>query len=282
MNWGRVVGKPPNTLHCNVSYNCSPFILSVSPSLCPSLGSSLLGFPSLSFTPYGGNPHSLTLGTNPHTICFLMSLDLEEPTLYPVPSELVPLWQEVRQLNKVLENRLNCFYCGELATCEDHVIPHSMRYAMGINRRDYGTDTLPACHECNGLLGSNVFDTLTERKTYLDTALRKRYANELHYKPWSQAELEELGYSLRDRCAALTAIHLRIVDRLRVLQGCAAPMVESPKAEPRPKRKTSLSPIDPFPMSLPKSYKVRVGKKTGTRWTQDVNGQWECELVANR
>lgn len=131
-----------------------------------------------------------------------------------IPSELVELYALVRLVNSRLTNRLTCFYCGETATDEDHAIPHSLLHGIGHKRTGYETDTLPCCHECNGLLSSQVFNTLAERKDYLDKRLRQRYVGELKAPPWTDAELAELGDGLRSHAMAVHLTREAIARRL--------------------------------------------------------------------
>lgn len=83
----------------------------------------------------------------------------------------------------------NCHYCGEPATCYDHVIPYSL---VGHN-----TLLVPACDECNGLLGARLFQSLGEKKSFIARALAKRHAVDLRMRVWTETEIMELGYTLR-------------------------------------------------------------------------------------
>lgn len=94
-----------------------------------------------------------------------------------------------------------CYYCGELATCEDHAFPLIALHQI------YGVADLPstrllvivpACHECNTLLGEKVFDSLPRRKRYIKTRLRKRYKRILEIPSWHPQELQTLNPNFRD------------------------------------------------------------------------------------
>ena len=69
-----------------------------------------------------------------------------------------------------------CTYCGELGeTEEDHVIPSSW---LREKRRRYARDwTVPACRECNCLLGSKLYFSVPQRAGYLASVYRERYAH---------------------------------------------------------------------------------------------------------
>lgn len=60
----------------------------------------------------------------------------------------------------------------------------------------YG-EIVPACRECNGLLGDVALHTVSSRKTYLIGMYWKRYRKLLASPEWEECELEELGDSLR-------------------------------------------------------------------------------------
>lgn len=96
-----------------------------------------------------------------------------------------------------------CYYCGLPATTKDHAIPRcllstladdpdALRHLMS-NRRE----TVPACRECNCLLGPSVQDTLEERKHFLKERLRRRYRRYLGIRNWSEEDLAEMGGTLR-------------------------------------------------------------------------------------
>lgn len=115
---------------------------------------------------------------------------------------LYRLYLKVRAINQMLDNREACFYCGDIATEEDHVIPHSFLHGLGAARTGYGTDTLPACRECNGMLGSLVFDTLEERLDELAFKTKTKYKQALSKPDWAERELNELTGNLRGQIRA--------------------------------------------------------------------------------
>ena len=112
-----------------------------------------------------------------------------------------------------------CYYCGLWADTIDHTIPRALlRYQLdpvalkeitGIQRT-----TVPACLECNMLLGSQVFPTLAERKDWLKARLRRRYHKLLRMPDWSEDELLELGPSLQRHVRA--ALRQRDLVRKRI------------------------------------------------------------------
>lgn len=94
-----------------------------------------------------------------------------------------------------------CYYCGQIATSIDHVIPHSIRQRLseGIeNPITALTITVPSCRECNSTLGARVYGngTLKDRKEACKVHIRKKYKNFLKIPIWTENEIKELGPEL--------------------------------------------------------------------------------------
>jgi 5-methylcytosine-specific restriction endonuclease McrA len=117
---------------------------------------------------------------------------------------------------------LLCYYCGGPASTTDHVIPRSVLRCF-----DYEADPqahaklikgrrleVPACHECNTLLGSTYQETLQQRKAFLKSKLRKRYKKVLKLPTWTAEEIEELGPTLKKSLLASLAEKERLKRRL--------------------------------------------------------------------
>ncbi len=112
--------------------------------------------------------------------------------------------REVTEINEWLPDGfrfgswLTCFYCGTSPTERDHVVPYSM---LSAERRRGGAHsvgaTVPTCHECNMVLSSFYFDTLSDRCDYLNKRLRRRYSKMLHMEAWQPWEIDELKGALR-------------------------------------------------------------------------------------
>jgi hypothetical protein len=73
---------------------------------------------------------------------------------------------------------------------------------------------VPACRECNGLLGSSYQQDLSKRKKYLKTRLRGKYKAILQMKGWTELELDEMDSTLRSHI--LAAIQQRRVIEARL------------------------------------------------------------------
>ena len=89
-----------------------------------------------------------------------------------------------------------CYYCGMRSTVVDHA--PSLAYAEMYDETDQDVKfrLIPACAECNGLLGSSHLWRLDERKRFLKQKLGKRYWKILAADGWSEPELEEFGPNL--------------------------------------------------------------------------------------
>lgn len=225
-----------------------------------------------------------------------------------IPIELEPLQRHVRAINKTLTDRLSCFYCGESATCEDHVIPHSLVCKQGTARRGWSIDTLPACKECNSILSALVFNTLDERKERLRNRLKQRYAKELAHVLWTQHELDELGSALRGYSLRMNAQHERVKQRLAVLDSelyvegplIASPTLEDtltlrdrdtvstvcafkqPKVKPKPMFKSMYLPTlrrrQAHAAIASIRLRERIPPSNPKRWVQDSQGNWDYRL----
>lgn len=92
-----------------------------------------------------------------------------------------------------------CTYCGLAAETIDHTIPQCIVKAAG----DAGVDlsslsrvrylVVPACRECNSLLGSRVFPTLAARRAWVKGELKRRHRADLKMPSWSDAEIADMG-----------------------------------------------------------------------------------------
>lgn len=209
----------------------------------------------------------------------LDTVDDPDLTFTPVPSELMSLWYTVRRLNEGIKDRSSCHYCGEPATCEDHVIPHSLTHRQDTNRTGYGVDTLPACSECNTLLTNHIHDSLYERQERVYQCLTLRYSKEIKGEAWTQEELDELGYTLRSEGEAFNRRKTQIMRRLVYMRG-VKPITHVPytpittsKAKV-PKRARKPSSIGNALLLRPRVKRMAV--RNPQRWYVNSEGQWDC------
>lgn len=99
-----------------------------------------------------------------------------------------------------------CVYCGVPATVRDHFYPraavsswHGIMVSRHVRRLCF---TVPACWECNALLGSRVALTFEGRREYLRQRLRRKYAARLKAPRWTKAEQAKLRGMLKTHVAA--------------------------------------------------------------------------------
>ena len=94
----------------------------------------------------------------------------------------------------------SCIYCGEASQCLDHVIPYSYTSAISYKYRNGGSDPgfrVPACTQCNCILGDRIFRNLVERKEYIHKRLFVRLRKYVSCEKWEDHEIEGLGRNLR-------------------------------------------------------------------------------------
>ena len=103
-----------------------------------------------------------------------------------------------------------CFYCGEVATETDHIVPRSKKY------KDFKRHklTVTSCRGCNHVLFNSYQSTLAERKKELKERLVNKYQDVLNMPHWSQKELDELGPNLRSYIKSQLIFRQQIIDRL--------------------------------------------------------------------
>ena len=88
-----------------------------------------------------------------------------------------------------------CTYCGSISSIHrDHVVPVS---STGLPRNYSLGEIVPACAECNALLGDKMFTSVRSRAEYLLGVYPKRYRKILNTPDWTEEELEDLSYALR-------------------------------------------------------------------------------------
>ncbi len=87
-----------------------------------------------------------------------------------------------------------CWYCGEVATSRDHIVPRSQT-AIGVHSL-----TVPACRDCNCAILNDI-DIRTDRKrgVFVLGRLSQRLRKTPEPPPWSVDELEEMSRRLRLR-----------------------------------------------------------------------------------
>jgi hypothetical protein len=95
-----------------------------------------------------------------------------------------------------------CYYCGEPATEQDHVVPRSWLPVLRPMVNSEVPTTVDCCSECNRILSNSLQDSLVDRVAELKARLRARYRHLLEMPEWTTEELQDLGRGLRGVVAA--------------------------------------------------------------------------------
>lgn len=90
----------------------------------------------------------------------------------------------------------SCVYCGIPADTYDHVPALSVVQASP-DRDSLSCYLVPACRECNSLLGTQGL-TVLERRSIVKRKLKNRYRPFLKCAKWTRDELDDLGPGLRN------------------------------------------------------------------------------------
>lgn len=117
-----------------------------------------------------------------------------------------------------------CYYCGDPAGTLDHARPQSLDRVLRsmdeetralVVSRQPRRDQVPACRDCNCMLGRKWFSTLEERRAYVKEHLRAKHYRLLHSPPWTQEEIDDLGPTLKTTVVSQQRKKRRIEQRLR-------------------------------------------------------------------
>lgn len=92
---------------------------------------------------------------------------------------------------------LPCIYCGEPSDTWDHIPPLVTIEGATPEALD-GMELvkLPACAECNGVLGDRLFLSIPDRKAHIAEFIKRRYVKYLNMPGWDDDELAELSREL--------------------------------------------------------------------------------------
>ena len=82
-----------------------------------------------------------------------------------------------------------CIYCGDIANHRHH---YSESVSNSGSVRNYSSETLPACSECNELLGAKNPE-YPECCIYLYDKIKDKHSNLLKQPDWDEEELEEMS-----------------------------------------------------------------------------------------
>jgi hypothetical protein len=103
-----------------------------------------------------------------------------------------------------------CVYCGLDADTEDHLLPRGWSGNTSRSR----VLTVPACRECNSVIGAQWASTITTRREVAHDAIRRRYRKLLSGLTPSPEDLAELGPNLRSYVEASLTVRQVVEARL--------------------------------------------------------------------
>lgn len=91
-----------------------------------------------------------------------------------------------------------CVYCGMPAESVDHFIPAAYARAISDTEPISGIrlSLVPACRECNSVASDAVFQTIAQKRKYIQAKLRRRYQKLLRIPLWRDEDFEELSPGL--------------------------------------------------------------------------------------
>lgn len=114
-----------------------------------------------------------------------------------------------------LKGTERCEYCGMTATVLDHVVPWAFSHMRGERKTNNKRDVIPACRECNSLASDTVFETIEEKREFIQGRVARRYSKLLKMPTWTTKELGEVSHQLR-RSILLSMRTKRLIEaRLR-------------------------------------------------------------------
>jgi hypothetical protein len=122
--------------------------------------------------------------------------------------------EEQRRFSKDAFKKPNvhCVYCGDWFQCRDHYIPRDW---SGYHRSYAAGDVVPCCIECNILISNRAIFNVLDRAKYLISAYERKASKWLRIPPWSEKELGDMGYNMRNKIRI--ALMLRSVYAAKLL-----------------------------------------------------------------
>lgn len=92
-----------------------------------------------------------------------------------------------------------CMYCGDIATTRDHVPPKKWLNLFSLHALHLTENkvVVPACRNCNCVLGAKPLFTIEERRAYMRTYLWRKHGKLLATPGWKEEEITQLGRNLQ-------------------------------------------------------------------------------------
>ena len=103
-----------------------------------------------------------------------------------------------------------CVYCGKRAGTRDHIMPVTW---TGKSHRK-SVLTVPACGECNSIIGADFAPTITERRTLAHAGIRRKYKATLRTHDFTAEDLEEFEGALRIEVEGALVAKQFVLERL--------------------------------------------------------------------
>jgi hypothetical protein len=119
-------------------------------------------------------------------------------------------------MSTILGSCHECAYCGWTGEHHDHV-PAVSSYWLGNRKRKkapLGGKWVPACAECNSLLGGYHLVTIQERASHLTDRYEKKYRKLLAQPVWGEEEVARMGPEMQRYIRAKGVQRQILMDRL--------------------------------------------------------------------
>ena len=104
-----------------------------------------------------------------------------------------------------------CIYCGRSAGTRDHLLPVATT-GRAVRKNVL---TVPACGECNSLIGARHAPSITARRAVAKAGIRRKYKRKLNAYEYTDEEIKEFGPGLRPTILRAASDKDRILERLR-------------------------------------------------------------------
>jgi hypothetical protein len=116
-----------------------------------------------------------------------------------------------------------CAYCGDTADTLDHTIPRCVVFQQRIFYSTYRLIKVSSCRLCNSVLGNVILTTFLSRRRFLEKHFSNRWKPYVEIPDWTEAELSELGQSMRDSIRASMVLRDFYAARLSTLRSHVLP-----------------------------------------------------------
>lgn len=115
----------------------------------------------------------------------------------------------------------SCVYCGQNKESIDHVFPLSIAARLDLERKivrdelKFGLYLVPSCMSCNLICMNKPFQSILEKRAYIQKTLREKHKKEITTVMWDKEEIDELGENLKRQ--VIKMLNNRFVIESRIL-----------------------------------------------------------------